>query len=90
MHCLYPETGKSLWEAKLPRGEQSLYSCPTIADGKIYVGREDGKLMVAELNEGLKILFERKFETRIVASPVPVGDRILLRNDSHLMCFTGK
>jgi hypothetical protein len=25
-----------------------------------------------------------------VASPVPVGDRILLRNDTHLMCFTKK
>jgi outer membrane protein assembly factor BamB len=90
VHCLDPETGKTLWEGKLPRGAQSYYSSPTIADGKIYAGREDGKLMVAELNEGLKILFERKFETRIVASPVPVGDRILLRNDTHLMCFTGK
>ena len=46
--------------------------------------------MVAELNEGLKVLFERDFGKRIVASPVPVGDRILLRNDSHLMCFANK
>ena len=45
---------------------------------------------MAELNEGLKILFERDFGKRIVASPVPVGDRILLRNDTHLMCFAGK
>ena len=90
VHCLDPETGKTVWEAKLPRGAQSYYSSPTIADGKIYVGREDGKLMVAELNEGLKVLFERDFGKRIVASPVPVGDRILLRNDSHLMCFADK
>ncbi|MCP4732374.1 MAG: PQQ-binding-like beta-propeller repeat protein [Roseibacillus sp.] len=90
VHCLDPKTGETLWEGKLPRGAQSYYSSPTIADGKIYAGREDGKLLVAELNKELKVLFERDFEKRIVASPVPVGDRILLRNDTHLMCFTKK
>ena len=90
MRCLDPATGNTVWEGKLPRAAQSYYSSPTIADGKVYVGREDGKLFVAELNEGLKILFERDFGKRIVASPVPVGDRILLRNDTHLMCFAGK
>ena len=90
VRCLDPKSGATLWEGKIPRGAQSYYSSPTVADGKIYAGREDGKLLVAELNEELKVLFERDFETRIVASPVPVGDRILLRNDTHLMCFTEK
>jgi hypothetical protein len=36
------------------------------------------------------VLFEREFGARIIASPVPVGDQILLRSDTHLMCFTEK
>ena len=87
VHCLDPTSGKTIWEAKLPRAAQSYYSSPTIADGKIYAGREDGKLFVAKLDPDLEVLFEAQFETRIIASPVPVGGKILLRDDKHLMCF---
>ena len=45
---------------------------------------------MADLDQDLKVLFEREFGARIIASPVPVGDRILLRSDTHLMCFTEK
>ena len=90
VHCLDPKTGKTIWENKFPRGAQSYYSSPTIADGKIYAGREDGKLFVATLDKDLEVLFERDFGSRIVASPVPVGDKMLLRNDTHLMCFAEK
>jgi len=90
IHCLDPDSGETIWENKLPRGAQSYYSSPTVADGKIYAAREDGKFFVAEANEGLKVLFEREFGVRIIASPVPVDDKILLRSDTHLMCFGTK
>ena len=90
VHCIDPKSGKTIWSNKLPRGAQSYYSSPTIADGKIYAAREDGKFFVADLDQNLKVLFEREFGARIIASPVPVGDRILLRSDTHLMCFTEK
>jgi outer membrane protein assembly factor BamB len=90
VHCIDPKSGKTIWSNKLPRGAQSYYSSPTIADGKIYAAREDGKFFVADLDQDLKVLFEREFGARIIASPVPVGDRILLRSDTHLMCFTEK
>lgn len=90
VHCLDPESGETIWSGNLPRGAQSYYSSPTLADGKIYAAREDGKFFVAEANKDLKVLFEREFGARIIASPVPVGDKILLRSDTHLMCFGAK
>lgn len=90
VHCIDPKSGETIWTNKLPRAAQSYYSSPTIADGKIYAGREDGTFYVAEANKDLKVLFERKFDSRIIASPVALGNRILLRDDTHLMCFAGK
>jgi outer membrane protein assembly factor BamB len=90
VHCLDPSTGKTIWSEKLPRAAQSYYASPTVADGKIYVAREDGQFYVATADKELKVLFERQFGVRIVASPVAVGNRILLRSDSHLMCFGDK
>ena len=90
VHCIDPTIGKTIWSNKLPRGAQSYYASPTVADGKIYAAREDGKFFVAELNEELKVLFEREFGERIIASPVAVGDKILLRSDTRLMCFGEK
>ena len=90
VHCIDPKSGKTIWSNKLPRGAQSYYSSPTIADGKIYAAREDGMFFVAGLDKDLKVLFEREFGARIIASPVPVGGKMLLRSDTHLMCFTEK
>jgi outer membrane protein assembly factor BamB len=87
VHCIDPGTGKTVWSNELPRAAQSYYASPTIADGKIYVAREDGQVFVAEANKDLKVLFERPFGVQIIASPVALGNKILLRSETHLMCF---
>lgn len=90
VHCLDPRTGKTIWKNKLPRAAQSYYSSPTVADGKIYAAREDGQFFVAKAGKDLEVLFERAFGERIIASPVAVDGKILLRSDSKLMCFGTK
>ncbi len=83
-----PITGKTVWSDALPKHRAKYYSSPTIAGGKVYASREDGVLFVAQLEGGFKLLSENNLGERVIAAPVPVNGRILLRGEKHLMCFT--
>ena len=89
VHCIDPKTGKSHWEDAFPRASSSYYGSPTIAGGKLYAPREDGVILVADVTDGFKFLSENDMGERVIASPVPVKDRILIRGERNLFCFGG-
>ncbi len=89
VHCIDPKTGKSHWEDAFPRASSSYYGSPTIAGGKIYAPREDGVILVADVRDGFRFLGESNMGERVIASPVPVKDRILIRGEKNLFCFGG-
>ena len=72
------------------RKSLSYYSSPTVADGKIYAAREDGMLFVAKIDGGFELLSQNDMGERLIASPVPVGDRLLIRGETHLFCVGEK
>ncbi len=84
--CLDAKTGRSLWTAALPKASAPYYSSPVIAHGTLYAAREDGVVFVARVGERFELLSENPMGERIVASPVPVANRLLLRGDEHLFC----
>jgi outer membrane protein assembly factor BamB len=88
--CLDPATGKSYWEAAFPRGTATYYSSPLIINGVMYAAREDGVVFAARVGEKFELLGENPMGERIVASPVPAGDRLILRGDKHLFCIAAK
>ena len=86
--CIDPSTGKTIWEGSLPKHRAKFYSSPTIADGKLYAAREDGVVMVASIAGGkFEFLAENEMGERIIASPVPVADHLLIRGELHLYCL---
>ncbi|HWE00968.1 MAG TPA: PQQ-binding-like beta-propeller repeat protein [Tepidisphaeraceae bacterium] len=88
--CIDPLTGKTAWEGKMPRKSSSYYASPTVADGKLYAAREDGMLFVAKIDGGFEVLSQNDMGERLIASPVAVGDRLLIRGESHLFCIGEK
>ena len=88
--CVNPNDGVILWQNAFPKNRASYYSSPTIADGKIYSAREDGMLFVASIKNGFKLLTENDMGERIIASPVPVNNSLLIRGEKHLFCFRQK
>jgi len=88
--CIDPATGKSVWAGQFPKKNFSYYSSPTLADGKLYAPREDGILLVAKVDGGFELLSENDMSERLVASPVPVGDRLFIRSEQHLFCIGTK
>lgn len=87
VHCIDPKTGKSHWEDAFPRASSSYYGSPTVAGNKLYAPREDGVILIADISKGFKFLGEFDMGERVIASPVPVNDKILIRGEKNLMCF---
>lgn len=84
--CLDLLTGKSIWSGQLPRNRNTYRSSPTVADGKLYVARQDGTVFVLDAtgNE-FKILAQNTIaDEHTVATPVGVDGRIILRTDGHV------
>ncbi|MBI5384461.1 MAG: PQQ-like beta-propeller repeat protein [Verrucomicrobia bacterium] len=88
--CLDPATGKTIWTGAFPEGKGPYYSSPVIAGGILYAAREDGMVFAARVGEKFELLGENPMGERIVASPVPVANRLLIRGDRHLFCVAGK
>ena len=43
--------------------------------------------MVADVSDGFKFLSENNMGERLIASPVPVDSRLLVRGERHLFCI---
>ena len=84
--CLDPATGETIWTDAFPRASSSYYASPTLADGKLYAAREDGVIFVAGVENGFELLAENDMKDRVIASPVPVGNRLLIRGEEYLYC----
>lgn len=88
--CLDPASGKTLWSGAFPESRAPYYSSPIIANGILYAAREDGVVFAARVDERFELLGENPMGERIVASPVPVANRLLIRGDRHLFCVVGE
>jgi outer membrane protein assembly factor BamB len=89
VECINPADGATLWTGELPKASASYYSSPAAADGKIYAAREDGVIFVAKIEGGFELLSENKMGEPVIASPVPVGNRLLIRGEKNLFCIAG-
>ncbi|MGA2501116.1 MAG: PQQ-binding-like beta-propeller repeat protein, partial [Tepidisphaeraceae bacterium] len=86
VECIDPQTGKSVWSDTLPRSAGNYYASPTVAAGKLYAARQDGVVFVASIDGKFEVLSKNEMGERMIASPVPVGGRMLLRGEEHLFC----
>jgi outer membrane protein assembly factor BamB len=85
--CLDSKTGKTKWSGRMPKHRAKYYSSPLVAGGNMYAAREDGVVVVARLGADFKVLSENDMGERMIASPVPVAGRLLLRGDKALYCI---
>ena len=86
VECLDPQKGETIWSDAFPKNRSAFYSSPLIAGGILYAAREDGVVFAAEIEDRFKLLAEVDMQEPIIASPVPFGDRILLRGYENLFC----
>lgn len=87
IECLDAKTGQTVWQDRLPKHRLKYYASPLVADGKLYAAREDGVVFVASIDGGFKLLSENNMGEQVIASPVAVNGRLLIRGEKHLFCI---
>jgi outer membrane protein assembly factor BamB len=86
-----PATGKTNWEDAFPKSRSNFYASPLIAGDRLFAPREDGVVFVASVARNqFRLLAENAMGESVIASPVPLGNRILLRGEKHLFCVTSE
>ena len=66
----------------------NISSSPLLANGKMYVGSRNGKMVIISCDANLNELFEFDFGSPIYASPCPIGNDLLVRTAEELIRIT--
>jgi outer membrane protein assembly factor BamB len=82
--CIEVATGKEVWSGSLPRNRAKYYASPALAGGRLYCPREDGQLFVVAAGDKFELLAENDMGEKLIASPVPVRNGLLVRGEEHL------
>ncbi len=87
--CLDLQTGRTIWSGQLPKNRHTFRASPVVADGRVYLTRQDGTVFVVNAGgDSFQLLSENSVaDEHTTATPVFVDGRILLRTDAHLYCI---
>jgi outer membrane protein assembly factor BamB len=83
-HCLDVKTGKPLWTFDMLAAS---WGSPLIADGKVYIGDEDGDIAIFDLAPEMNLLAEVNMGNSVYSTPIAVGDTLYIANKSHLFAI---
>jgi outer membrane protein assembly factor BamB len=81
VHCLDAETGKLHWTHDM---KAHMWGSTFVADGKVYVGDEDGDFAVLAAAKEKKLLSEANFNAPIYGTPIVANGVIYLQTNTHL------
>lgn len=85
--CLNPTTGETSWSHQIEKNRTAFSSSPIVADGKVYLTREDGTTFVIRDGDAFELLGKNELGEMIVATPVLVDGQIYLRTKNSLYCI---
>lgn len=81
LHAIDAATGKELWQHDML---SQVWGSPLLADGKLYLGDEDGDVLVAAPGRELKVLAENRLPDAIYGTPIAVGRTLYLATRGEL------
>jgi outer membrane protein assembly factor BamB len=84
VHCLDVKTGKSHWTHDMLAAS---WASPLIADGKVYIGDEDGDISIFELSDKKNLIGEINIGSAVYTTPITANGRIYIANRNRLFCI---
>ena len=84
VHCLEAETGKVYWVHDM---KAHMWGSTLVADGKVYLGDEDGDFVVMAASKEKKVLSETYLNSPIYSTPVVANGVVYLTVNTHLYAF---
>ncbi|HND52978.1 MAG TPA: carboxypeptidase regulatory-like domain-containing protein, partial [Pirellulaceae bacterium] len=81
LHCIDTKTGEACWTADLAA---NVWVMPTVVGKQVFVGTEEGEVVVVELSRQFKRLAQSALDANIVAAPAVAGGRMIWASKRHL------
>ena len=89
LHCLDAKTGQVYWTHDV---FAAVWGSAMVIDGKVYLGDEDGDVVVLEASKTKKVISEMNMGSAVYATAVPANGRLFLnnRNQMYALSIDGK
>jgi outer membrane protein assembly factor BamB len=81
LHCLDAKTGQLYWTHDV---FAAVWGSPFVVDGKVYLGDEDGDVVVMQHGKEPKVLAEMNMGSAVYSTPVPARGTLFLNNRTEL------
>jgi outer membrane protein assembly factor BamB len=85
LHCLDAKTGQEYWTHDV---FAAVWGSTLVVDGRVYLGDEDGDIVVLQAGKTKKVLAEVNMGSAVYATPVPAHGRIYLNNRNQLFALS--
>jgi len=87
LHCLDAKTGQPYWTHDT---FAAVWGSPFVVDGKVYLGDEDGDIVVLQHGKEKKVLAEMNMGSAVYATPVPAHGALIINNRNELYALAVK
>jgi FOG: WD40-like repeat len=87
LHCLDAKTGQEYWNHDLLA---AVWASPFLIDGKVYLGDEDGDVVVMAHGKEKKQLAEMNMGSAVYGTVVPANGVLFINNRSQLFAIANK
>ncbi len=84
LHALDAETGEVYWVHDLLA---AVWGSPLVADGKVFIGDEDGDVVVLAAGKEKKVLAEMNLGSSVYSTPVPAHRVLFISSRNQLFAF---
>lgn len=84
VYCLNADTGELYWTHDM---KAHMWGSTMVADGKVYVGDEDGDFVVLTAAKDKKVLSETNLGAPVYSTPVVANGVIYVASNTHLYAF---
>ncbi len=81
VHCLDAETGKPYWVYDT---KSHIWGSPLAVDGKIYLGTEDGDVIIMKTGKEMKVVAKIDMRAPVYSSPVVANGTLYIATQTHL------
>ncbi len=81
IYCLNAETGRLYWQHD---SKAHIWGSPMVADGKVFIGNEDGDFMIFAASSQKKLLSKTDLGAPIYTTPTATGGTLYIATTMHL------
>lgn len=81
VYCLDAETGKQYWKYDT---KSHIWGSPLVVDGKVYIGTEDGDVLMLKLGKEMQLLGKVDMKSPVYCSPVVANGTLYIGTPTHL------